>query len=170
MRELARGIFPAILADQGLGAALDAYVLRARLPVTVRMDRAALDSRYEPQAEAIVYFCVIQGLANVGKYALTAPFRFVSMPSRTVWSSRSSTTDRVLTCFDFMRVPTSWTCATQSRRWAASSVQAQGEVPEPPSTGGCRSPSLRSSEPVDHRVREICSGAPTKDVDAVATR
>ena len=40
MRELARGIFPAILADQGLGAALDAYVLRARLPVTVRIDRA----------------------------------------------------------------------------------------------------------------------------------
>ena len=50
MRELARGIFPAILADQGLAAALDAYVLRAGLPVDVRIDgRAAAANRYDPR-------------------------------------------------------------------------------------------------------------------------
>jgi signal transduction histidine kinase len=69
LRDLARGIFPAILTDQGVGAALDAYVLQARLPVDVRVDGMDATDRFDPQAEATVYFCVIQALANVGKYA-----------------------------------------------------------------------------------------------------
>ena len=69
MRDLARGIFPAILADQGVASALDAYVLQAQLPVDVRLDATDARGRYDPQAEAIAYFCVIQALANAGVYA-----------------------------------------------------------------------------------------------------
>ncbi len=70
LRELARGIFPAILADRGLAAALDAYVLRADMAnVDVRFDRVDATDRCDPQAEVVVYFCVIQALANVGAYA-----------------------------------------------------------------------------------------------------
>ena len=69
LRELARGIFPAILADQGVMVALESYVLRERLDVDVQFDGAANSDRYDPQAEATVYFCVIQALANAGTYA-----------------------------------------------------------------------------------------------------
>ncbi|MEO6467994.1 MAG: hypothetical protein ABIP21_02755 [Acidimicrobiia bacterium] len=70
LRELARGIFPAILADRGLAAALDAYVLQADMAnVDVRLEGVDATERCDPQAEVIVYFCVIQALANVAAYA-----------------------------------------------------------------------------------------------------
>ncbi len=70
LRELARGIFPAILADRGLAAALDAYVLQADMAnVDVCLDGVDATNRCDPQAEVIVYFCVIQALANVDAYA-----------------------------------------------------------------------------------------------------
>ena len=69
LRELARGIFPAILADQGVMVALESYVLRERLDVDVQFDATDSSDRYDPQAEVTVYFCVIQALANAGTYA-----------------------------------------------------------------------------------------------------
>ncbi|MDZ4828492.1 MAG: hypothetical protein SGJ13_18790 [Actinomycetota bacterium] len=69
LRDLARGIFPAILADQGVVSALDAYVLQARLPVDVRLDGSGAMDRYDAQSETTVYFCAIQALANAGTYA-----------------------------------------------------------------------------------------------------
>jgi signal transduction histidine kinase len=69
LRDLARGIFPAILADQGVMVAIDAYILQARLPVDIHVDGPDASDRYDPQAEAIVYFCVIQALENAGTYA-----------------------------------------------------------------------------------------------------
>ena len=69
LRELARGIFPAILADQGVMVALESYVLRERLDVDVQFDGTEPSDRYDPQAEVTVYFCVIQALANAGTYA-----------------------------------------------------------------------------------------------------
>ncbi|MBA2439803.1 MAG: hypothetical protein H0V50_03915 [Thermoleophilaceae bacterium] len=67
LRDLARGIFPAILADQGVMPALNAHVLQARLPVDV--DIQAWHERFEPNAETSVYFCVVRALANAGAYA-----------------------------------------------------------------------------------------------------
>ena len=67
LRILARGIFPAILADQGVLPALQAYLLQADLPVTV--DLRGGHDRYDAYAEAIVYFCVVVGLNNAGAYA-----------------------------------------------------------------------------------------------------
>jgi signal transduction histidine kinase len=66
LRELARGIYPPLLADQGLAVALQAQARRAPLPVTVETDGI---SRYPQDAEAAVYFSVLEGLQNVAKYA-----------------------------------------------------------------------------------------------------
>jgi signal transduction histidine kinase len=66
LRELARGIYPPLLADQGLAVALKAQARRAPIPVTVE---ASGISRYGEDAEAAVYFSVLEGLQNVAKYA-----------------------------------------------------------------------------------------------------
>jgi signal transduction histidine kinase len=66
LRALARGIYPPLLADQGLGPALRAQVGRAPLPVLVEADGIG---RYPRDAEAAVYFCILEALQNTAKYA-----------------------------------------------------------------------------------------------------
>ncbi len=66
IRDLARGIYPPLLADQGLTVALQAQARKSPLPVTVEADGSA---RYTEDAEAAVYFSVLEGLQNVAKYA-----------------------------------------------------------------------------------------------------
>jgi signal transduction histidine kinase len=66
LRELARGIHPAILTERGLSAALDALV--SRMPVPVECDVAAAE-RVAPAVEAAAYFVVAEALTNVAKYA-----------------------------------------------------------------------------------------------------
>jgi signal transduction histidine kinase len=66
LRDLARGIYPPLLADRGLAAALEAQARRAPLPVTVDTDGTG---RYPPEIEAAVYFCALEALNNVAKYA-----------------------------------------------------------------------------------------------------
>jgi PAS domain S-box-containing protein len=65
LRELARGIHPAVLSDRGLGAALEALAGRAPLPVDVRTPA----ERLPPQVEAAAYYVVSEALTNVAKYA-----------------------------------------------------------------------------------------------------
>jgi signal transduction histidine kinase len=66
LRDLARGIYPPLLADRGLVVALDAQTRRASIPVELQ---AAGVSRYTQEAEAAVYFCALEALQNVAKYA-----------------------------------------------------------------------------------------------------
>jgi signal transduction histidine kinase len=66
LRALARGIYPPLLADQGLGPALRAQAGRAPLPVLVEADGIG---RYPRDAEAAVYFCILEALQNVAKYS-----------------------------------------------------------------------------------------------------
>jgi signal transduction histidine kinase len=66
LRDLAHGIYPPLLADKGLHAALESAARRATVPVSVRADGLA---RYAPECEATVYFCVLEALQNAGKYA-----------------------------------------------------------------------------------------------------
>ncbi|HSL10747.1 MAG TPA: histidine kinase [Actinomycetota bacterium] len=66
LRDLARGIYPPLLADEGLAAALSAQARRAAIPVGVDV---ALDRRYPPEVEAAVYFSCLEALQNVAKYA-----------------------------------------------------------------------------------------------------
>jgi signal transduction histidine kinase len=66
LRSLARGIYPPLLADQGLPPALRAQAVRATVPVTVEADGIG---RYRRDIEATAYFCVLEALQNVAKYA-----------------------------------------------------------------------------------------------------
>jgi signal transduction histidine kinase len=66
LRDLARGIYPPLLADQGLRAALEAQARKATLPVTIDAEGTA---RYPQALEAAVYFCCLEALNNVAKYS-----------------------------------------------------------------------------------------------------
>jgi PAS domain S-box-containing protein len=65
LRELARGIHPAVLTDRGLEAALEALAARAPLPVEIRGASCELPA----PVEAAAYYVVSEALANVAKYA-----------------------------------------------------------------------------------------------------
>ncbi len=65
LRELARGIHPAILTEGGLAAALESLAAKAPLPVSVD----ATPERLPPAVEATAYFVACEGLANVVKHA-----------------------------------------------------------------------------------------------------
>jgi signal transduction histidine kinase len=66
VRDLARGIYPPFLADKGLAAALADQARKATLPVEVDADGVR---RYPQEIEAAVYFCVLEALQNIQKYA-----------------------------------------------------------------------------------------------------
>jgi signal transduction histidine kinase len=66
LRDLARGIYPPLLADEGLPAALTAQVRKAEIPVIVRADEVG---RFSQDVEAAVYFSCLEALQNVAKYA-----------------------------------------------------------------------------------------------------
>jgi signal transduction histidine kinase len=66
IRDLARGIYPPLLADQGLAAALEAQGRKAPVPVVIEPDSVG---RYAREIEATIYFCVLEAMQNVSKYA-----------------------------------------------------------------------------------------------------
>lgn len=65
LRELARGIHPAILTQSGLRSAIESIALRA--PIDVSMD--VPDTRFAPAVEAAAYFVVAEGLTNIVRYS-----------------------------------------------------------------------------------------------------
>jgi signal transduction histidine kinase len=66
LRDLARGIYPPLLADKGLLAALEAQARKASVPTSVAADGIG---RYPQGVESAVYFCTLEALNNVAKYA-----------------------------------------------------------------------------------------------------
>jgi signal transduction histidine kinase len=64
--QLARGIYPPLLADQGLAVALRAAVGGSRVPVAVTAEDL---ERYPAATEAAAYFCCLEALQNAGKHA-----------------------------------------------------------------------------------------------------
>jgi signal transduction histidine kinase len=66
LRELARGIYPPMLASEGLPTALQAHVRRLPFPVEVVADGIP---RFSKDTEAAVYFCCLEALQNISKYA-----------------------------------------------------------------------------------------------------
>jgi signal transduction histidine kinase len=66
LRDLARGIYPPLLADQGLGAALESQARKSPVPISV--EAVGVD-RYPQEVEAAVYFCTLEALNNLAKYA-----------------------------------------------------------------------------------------------------
>jgi len=66
LRELARGIHPAVLTDRGLGPAIESLAMRAPLPVEIG---ELPDERLAPSVEAAAYYVVAEAITNVAKYA-----------------------------------------------------------------------------------------------------
>ena len=73
LRDLARGIYPPLLVDQGAVAALQAYLKKARVPVQLDTDREFATNRFDEQVEGAVYFCCVEALQNVAQHAGAAP-------------------------------------------------------------------------------------------------
>jgi signal transduction histidine kinase len=72
LRELARGIHPAILTDQGLAGALRSLTERSAVPVSIA---AVPEERLGESIEAAAYFIVSESLANCAKYAHASAVR-----------------------------------------------------------------------------------------------
>ena len=66
LRDLAHGIYPPLLQDRGLAAALAAAAGRTTIPARVEARGAG---RYNPDVEATAYFCCLEALQNAAKYA-----------------------------------------------------------------------------------------------------
>jgi signal transduction histidine kinase len=66
LRNLAHGIYPATLETEGLAPAIREAAGRATVPVTVTSDGV---NRLAREVEAALYFCCLEALQNVGKYA-----------------------------------------------------------------------------------------------------
>ncbi len=66
LRDLARGIYPPLLADKGLVAALGSQARKSLVPVAIEADGVG---RYPREAEAAIYFSCLEALQNVAKYA-----------------------------------------------------------------------------------------------------
>jgi signal transduction histidine kinase len=73
LQELARGIFPSVLADQGLVAALRTQAARLPLDVRVEVEPGLSGRRFEREAEAALYFVALEAMANAQKHAPSAP-------------------------------------------------------------------------------------------------
>lgn len=65
LRELGRGIHPAVLANEGLAAAVETLAALAPLPVTTRIE----PGRHPPAVEATAYFVIGEALANISRHA-----------------------------------------------------------------------------------------------------
>jgi signal transduction histidine kinase len=62
LRELARGVFPSLLADQGIVPALEAHTRKTTSPASIQVDAGMAGARFDPGVEAAVYFCCTEGL------------------------------------------------------------------------------------------------------------
>ena len=66
LRNIVRGISPAILSDRGLGAALSSVAARSTIPVALEVN---LPHRLDPGVEGIAYYLVCEALANVARHS-----------------------------------------------------------------------------------------------------
>jgi signal transduction histidine kinase len=90
LRALAHGVYPPLLADRGLSAALRAVA--ARTPLPVRVESRAI-GRYPPEIESAVYFCVLEALQNVLKHARGARSAWIDLDGSAPGELRLSVRD-----------------------------------------------------------------------------
>jgi len=69
LRELAHGIHPPVLSDNGLVAAIESSAVRFPIPLTVEADEAVRAERFPEDVETTAYYVVREALANTAKHA-----------------------------------------------------------------------------------------------------
>lgn len=82
VRDLARGIYPAVLTDRGLDPALSALAARCPIPVDVSVD---VEPRPPASVEAAAYFVVSEALANIAKHAHAGRASVTVRRARDAW-------------------------------------------------------------------------------------
>ena len=75
LRDLARGVFPPLLADQGIVPALEAHIRKVGARTTITTDPGVAGLRFDADVEACAYFCCLQAIQNVLRHAQNAPSR-----------------------------------------------------------------------------------------------
>ncbi|MGZ4148752.1 MAG: sensor histidine kinase [Actinomycetota bacterium] len=73
LRDLARGIFPPLLVDKGVVAALEAHIRKVGADAWVEASPAFSERRFDADVEACLYFCCLQAIQNVLRHAGNAP-------------------------------------------------------------------------------------------------
>ena len=137
LRALARGIYPPLLADQGLRAALQAQADRAPLPVEIEADGLG---RYPRDSEAAVYFCICEALQNAAKYA-RAPRATIALSCPGGYLGFSVTDDGA--GFDTAHSRTAPACRAWPTGWprpAGPSASTPNPGTAPPSAARCPCP------------------------------
>ena len=90
LRCLARGIYPSVLSEYGVGEALKSAARRAPLPISVRASTAG---RYPAEIEVAVYFCCVEAIQNMTKHAgeqATGSIRLWRQPRRLCFEVRDT--------------------------------------------------------------------------------
>ena len=72
LRDLARGIFPAVLADRGLVPALRTQLAKSASAVAFEFDASLARVRFDQRLEAAIYFCCLEALQNAAKHTPAA--------------------------------------------------------------------------------------------------
>jgi signal transduction histidine kinase len=75
LRNLARGIFPPLLSDKGIVAALEGHIRKVGAHATIDAAPRFDVTRFDDDVEACVYFCALQAIQNVIRHAGNAPCR-----------------------------------------------------------------------------------------------
>ena len=78
LRDVARGIYPAVLSGHGLAVALESLAARAAVPVQLTVD---LDERLPEAVEVAAYYVVSEALANIGKHSTATSARVDVSPA-----------------------------------------------------------------------------------------
>lgn len=73
LRDVARGIFPPLLAEKGLPVALEAHLRKVGVTTALEVDPELRDGRLDPAVENAVYFCCVQAVQNAQRHAFGAP-------------------------------------------------------------------------------------------------
>jgi signal transduction histidine kinase len=73
LRELARGVYPAVLTDRGLAEAVRSAVERVPGVVDLAVSRSVENARFAPSVEGAAYFLVLEGLTNAARHAGPGP-------------------------------------------------------------------------------------------------
>jgi signal transduction histidine kinase len=85
LRNLAQGVYPPVLTEHGLEAALQSAADRCPLPVTVALDQVG---RHHPDVEAALFFCCVEALQNAVKHAQARSIRLeCGLDESTLWIS-----------------------------------------------------------------------------------
>ena len=92
LRDLARGIFPPLLADKGVVAALEAHIRKVGANAEVHATPTFTAQRFDADVEACLYFCALQAIQNVMRHAGNTACTWNSRP--TARAIRFSLSDR----------------------------------------------------------------------------